>query len=232
MASPAIDFHNIRAHRGSQNHAFEELCCQIASLETRSASDIFCRKGLGADAGVEYFVKHANASETGWQAKWFSRFGTRQVSQLDESINQALSKHPKLKKYIVCLPVDLRDARVGKAQTELERWEAWERKWKGKARNAGRTISIELWNSSALIQRLTRNDPLYAGRFRYWFDHTVLGSVWFRRRFEEARAKLGERYTPETNVELPIRRALLAFGRNRAVQQVGLSAALRALVLP
>ena len=219
MASPEIDFQKIRAHRGSQDRAFEELCCQIASLEARPASDIFYRKGLGADAGVECFVKHVDASETGWQAKWFSKFGTSQVSQLDESISQALSKHQKLKKYIVCLPVDLRDARVGKAQTELERWETWVKKWKGKARNAGRTISIELWNSSALIQRLTRNDPLYAGRIRYWFDHTVLDSVWFRQRFEEARANLGERYTPETNVELPIRRVLLAFGRDRAVQQ-------------
>jgi hypothetical protein len=52
----------IRPHLGSQAHGFEELSCQIASLEARPASDVFYRKGLGADAGVECFVKHGNGS--------------------------------------------------------------------------------------------------------------------------------------------------------------------------
>jgi hypothetical protein len=219
MAAPGIDFQKIRTHCGSQDCGFEELICQIASLEPRPTSDVFYRKGQGADAGVECFVRHANGTETGWQAKWFWKFGASQVSQLDESIKQALSKHPKLRKYIVCLPVDLRDARVGRAQTDLDRWKVWVHKWKGNAHKSRRTISIELWSASSLIQRLTRNDPLYAGRVRYWFDSAVLDAAWFKQRFEEARAGLGERYTPETNVELPIRRALLAFGRDRVVQQ-------------
>jgi hypothetical protein len=219
MAAPGIDFQKIRSHGGSQDHGFEELVCQIASLEPRPMSDAFYRKGKRADAGVECFIKHANGAETGWQAKWFWKFEANQISQLDESIKQALLKHPKLKKYVVCLPVDLRDARVGKAQTESERWNAWVKKWKTNARKSGRTISIELWSASSLIQRLTQSDPLYAGRVRYWFDSTVLDNVWFKQRFEEARASLGERYTPATNVELPIRRVLLAFGRDRAVQQ-------------
>jgi hypothetical protein len=79
---PDIDFQKIRSHRGAQHHGFEELCCQIASLEPRAASDAFYRKGVGADAGVECFLKHGNGNETGWQAKWFLKFGDSQTAQL------------------------------------------------------------------------------------------------------------------------------------------------------
>jgi site-specific DNA recombinase len=82
MALPDINFQKIRAHRGSQDHGFEELCCQIASLEPRPASDTFYRKGIGADAGVECFAKHADQTETGWQVKWFWTFGASQITQL------------------------------------------------------------------------------------------------------------------------------------------------------
>ncbi len=218
MPLPEIDFRRIRPHRGSQHHGFEELCCQIASLEPRSASDVFYRKGLGADAGVECFVRHVAGHETGWQAKWFFMFGDNQVAQLDKSIRQALAKHPRLKNYIVCLPIDLRDARRGRGRSELERWRAWARKWEGRARRHGQSVSIELWGATLLAQRLTKNSPLYAGRVRYWFDDTCLDEEWFRQRFAESRASLGERYVPETNVDLPIRRSLLAFGRDQVVQ--------------
>ncbi len=218
MTSPSIDFRKIRPHHGSQDHGFEELCCQVVSLESRPASAVFYRKGLGADAGVECLVKYEDGSETGWQAKWFSTLGASQISQLDKSIKQALAKHWKLKRYIVCLPFNLRDARTGKSQSEQQRWDAWVKKWKDYARKDHRSISIDLWDATLLIQRLTRNDPLHAGRLSYWFDQTTFDSFWFKQRFAAAKASLGERYTPETNVDLPIRRTLLAFGRDPVVQ--------------
>jgi len=47
------DLLKIRALNGSQHYAFEELCCQLASLEPRAMDDEFLRKGIGSDAGVE-----------------------------------------------------------------------------------------------------------------------------------------------------------------------------------
>jgi len=173
---------------------------------------------LGADAGIECFLKHRNGDETGWQAKWFFELTDGQIRQLDKSISQALTKHTRLTRFIVCLPFNLRDARLGKSRSELQRWQAWSNKWKRHARRSARSISISLWDATLLIQRLTRHDPLYAGRMRYFFDHTVLDAQWFKHRFAESRANLGERYTPETNVDLPIRRTLLAFGRDPALQ--------------
>ncbi len=211
-----IDFTKIRPHRGSQDRGFEELCTQLASLEPRGPTVDFYRKGTGADAGIECFIRDASGSETGWQAKYFFKFQSSQVQQLDESIQQALSKHPSLTKFIVCLPFNLKDARRSKTQkTELDRWREWVSKWTKHARKKyKRTIEIELWDASALTERLSRKDARYEGRIAFWFNETSLTREWFKQKFEVGRAGLGERYTPETNIELPIRKSILAFCRD------------------
>ena len=214
MAPANIDFQRIRSFGGSQNHAFEELCSQLAALEVYPDGAVFHRKGIGADAGVECFVRHKNGAETGWQSKYFFEFGASQLAQLDKSIEQALDKHPRLTRFVVCIPIDLRDQRVGKAKTQLQRWLDWVTKWKAKAKKSRRALSLELWSKMALVERLGRDNPLYSGRAAFWFDETLLASKWFEARFERARAGLGERYTPETNIELPIRRSILAFCRD------------------
>ena len=173
----------------------------------------------GCWSGIECFVAHNDRTESGWQAKYFFEFGANQVAQLDKSIEQALAKHPRLRRYIVCLPINLRDQRTGKAHSQLERWQAWVKKWQANAHRKGRALAIELWDETQLLKRLTQSGPDFAGRVQYWFDHATFAPEWFRQRFEEARAGLGERYTPETNVDLPIRRSLLAFARDPAVQR-------------
>ena len=212
MPNLDLDFKRIRQLAGSQHHAFEELCTQLGSLEPRPAGSIFYRKGPGADAGVECYVQHAKGDETAWQAKYFDKLDNTQIGELDKSISQALTKHPRITRYIVCLPIDLRDARVGKAQTELQRWQAWVKKWE-RARRKPR-LKIELWGRSELLERLGRDDPLYSGRAAFWFDETFLTKQWFAEKFAAAKDSLGERYTPETNIKLPIRRVLLAFCRD------------------
>lgn len=216
MPVPDIDFTKIRPHRGSQDRGFEELCTQLASLEPRSSGAEFYRKGTGADAGIECFVRDASGQETGWQAKYFFKFQGSQVQQLDESIQQALTKHHHLTKFIVCLPFNLKDARRSKTQkTELDRWREWVSKWTTQARKKyKRAIEIELWDASALTERLSRKDARYEGRIAFWFNATSLTREWFKQKFELARADLGERYTPETNIELPIRQRILAFCRD------------------
>ncbi|WP_439528000.1 hypothetical protein [Pannonibacter sp.] len=208
-----IDFRRIRAHGGSRDRGFEELVCQLASLEPREEEAVFYRKGIGADGGVECFARHADGSETGWQAKYFFEFGAPQVGQLNKSIEQALDKHTKLQKFIVGLPFDLRDARIGEKQTELERWERWKKRWEEVATKNGRSLEIALWSASDLTERLGRDAPLYRGRAAFWFDEVVLTPEWFRSKFEIARAGLGARYTPATNIELPIRRTIQYFCR-------------------
>ncbi len=90
------DLLKIRALNGSQHFAFEELCCQLASLEPCQPGDSFLRKEPGADAGVECYLRHANGTETGWQAKFHDCFDSKKISQLTESFQTAVEKHPQL----------------------------------------------------------------------------------------------------------------------------------------
>ncbi|WP_312313299.1 ATP-binding protein [Sphingobium yanoikuyae] len=211
MPSPAIDFRAIRPHHGSQHSGFEELVCQLAALDT-SPRLAFHRKGAGADAGLECYRTEADGSETGWQAKYFFEFGSSEGSQLKESFENAVHHHPNLARFIVSMPFNLPDGRSANRKSQKDRWNDWVA---ARARAIlPRIVAIELWDETRLIEHLTRTDPRHAGRRRYWFDLLHFTPDWFRTRFDITRAALGKRYTPELNIELPVRRGLLAFARD------------------
>ena len=218
MSLPDINFENIRPVNGSRRDGFEELCCQLASLEPAPDRAKFYRKGRGADAGVECFRKFADGTETGWQAKYLFGWDDSCASQLNKSIAAALKNHPHLTGYVVCLPFDLPDSRSGSRKSALRKWEDWRNKWIKTSKNQSRNLTITLWGKSELSELLTRNDPVYAGRTLYWFDTDSLTSAWFREQFGKARDSLGSRYTPETHIELPIRQNLIAFARHPELQ--------------
>lgn len=218
MSLPDINFELIRPYDGSRHAGFEELCSQIASLETPLASN-FYRKGRGADAGVECYRRQPDGTEVGWQAKYLFRWDDSLASQLNDSIRTALDKHLQLVEYVVCLPFDLSDSRTGKGKTARERWTDWCERWKDVASAERRPLAITLWGKSELAGRLATDSATYGGRVLYWFGSEAFTSNWFLGQFEKARAALGARYTPETNVELPIRQDLLAFARDPALQK-------------
>lgn len=178
----------------------------------------FVRKGRGADAGVECYWILPTGKEIGWQAKFLFTWDNSLASQLDDSIETALSKHPKLSKYIVCIPFDLSDGRATKTQSAQAKWKAWKAKWERKAKTRRRTLNITLWSKSSISRRLATDAPTHTGRLLYWFGKEALTQSWFLDQFEKTRASLGTRYTPSTNVELPIREAFFALARNPGLQ--------------
>lgn len=214
MAQPSVDFTRIREHHGTKHGGFEELCCQLAALEDSSLGSTFIRKGPGADQGLECYRRYACGREVGWQAKYFEQFGKTQEDNVDDSLTRALAAHPALDTFILCLPFDLRDNRSGKSLSPLQRYETWCSKRIAQAKAEGRKLEIELWSASRIEERLSRNNPLYSGRLRYWFDVTRLTPGWFAEKFEAQRRNLGERYTPESHVDLPIQEALQALARD------------------
>ena len=112
----------IRSVNGSQNHAFEELCCQLAEYETVPGGSRFVRKGA-PDAGVECLWILRSGDEWGWQAKFFvSSVSDGEWAQLDESVQTALEKHPSLTKYFICVPINFPDARFENKKSALEKW--------------------------------------------------------------------------------------------------------------
>lgn len=211
MPSPTIDFRAIRSHHGSQHSGFEELVCQLAALETPSGLP-FHRKGAGADAGLECYRVEADGSQTGWQAKYFFEFGSSEGSQLKESFDNAVLHHPDLARFIVSMPFNLPDGRVANRKSQKDRWNDWVAA-RAKA-VLPRVVTVELWDETQLIEHLTRTDPRHAGRRRYWFDLLHFTPDWFQTRFDITHAALGKRYTPELNIELPVRRGLFAIARD------------------
>ena len=219
MSLPDINFENIRPFDGSRDAGFEEMCSQLASLEPASSGDTFHRKGRGGDGGVECYRHRTDGTEVGWQAKYLFQWSDSLRTQLDNSIRTALDKHPHLVEYVVCLPFDLSDSRVSRHKTSREKWDAWCAKWKKLAASGKRELSITLWGKSELSIRLAKENPAYSGRVLYWFDREALTAAWFQEQFGKSRASLGNRYTPETNVELPIRQDFLAFARTPELQK-------------
>lgn len=206
-----INFSCIRTHDGSKNSGFEELICQIAHLQKPGDGKRFVKKdGAGGDAGVECYWILEDDSEICWQAKYFlDGMNSSRWQQIDESFTTALEKHSKLTHYIVCLPLDKADSRKkgkgGKQVVSVEdQWLEHIKKWEGQAKAVGRKIEFSYWGKHEITTFLTLDDPLYSGRALYWFNEPFLGKEVFRSIAKRSQDSLGDRYTPEFHVELPI----------------------------
>ena len=206
-----VSWHSIRPLNGGREKGFEELCSQLARSEVSGHAQ-FIRKG-NPDAGIDCYAKFENATECAWQAKYFFTLGDKQWSQIDRSVNAALRKHPRLKRYVVCLPMDLPDARVPGKKSALAKWEARVKRWAERASELGMIVEFEYWGSSELLDRLTK--PEHVGRVRFWFGAIGFDDAWFAARLDVARRTAGPRYTPELHVDLPIAYRFEAFGRTR-----------------
>ena len=204
-----INWQSIRPLNGARDEGFEELCSQLARCEAPARSR-FVRKGA-PDAGVECYATLENGAEWAWQAKYFHTLGASQWSQIDGSVRSAMKKHPGIRRYIVCCPLDLPDGRLGKTLSAREKWERYVRKWKSLAADAGTAVEFTFWGSHEILDRLARRE--HSGRVRFWFGAPTMDETWFERRVDEAVATAGPRYTPSLHIDLPIAREFEAFGR-------------------
>lgn len=209
-----INFSNIRSHDGSKNSGFEELVCQLAHLQRPDNGKKFVRKeGAGGDAGVECYWVLDDDSEVGWQVKYFpDGLNASRWQQIEESFLTAFEKHPRLNHYFVCLPLDKADSRKkGRGGTQVvsveDEWLEHVQKWKAQANAAGREIQFSYWGKHEITTFLTIDDPHYSGRALYWFNEPFLGAEVFRNIAKRSQDSLGDRYTPEFHVDLPIARS-------------------------
>ena len=207
MAS--VNWNNIRPLNGSQNAGFEELCAQLARLETpRDAK--FTRTG-NPDAGVEGYCVLPSGDEWCWQAKYFFSLGPSQWAQIDDSVETALDKHPNIKRYYVCVPIDRADARVAGRTSAMDRWQQRVQKWVGWAQQRNMQVDFVWWGSSELVERLSQ--PQQIARLYYWFGNHGFDHDWFHGRLAEAIEAAGPRYNPQHHVELDIAESLEDFAR-------------------
>ena len=215
-----IDFENIRAYDGSQQNGFEELVCQLARLAPpRNAKSFIRKEGAGGDAGVECFWLCSDGTEWAWQAKYFTEaLDSSQWSQIDESVQSAIEKHPNITKYYICVPRDRTDGRRKNKKgepvvTALDTWNSYKVKWEKIAFEKGSKIDFIYWGKSELIDLLQKDDPVYTGKILYWFNAAVVTSEKLKNIANNAKTCLGERFTPENHVELPVVKILTCIDR-------------------
>lgn len=207
----SVNWNNLRSWNGSQDKSFEELCCQLAASESIPKGSRFFRKGT-PDAGVECFWRLPSGEEWGWQAKYFHYApGQTQWKEMNESVTTAISKHPNLVKYTICLPIDRSDARNDNQKTMMMKWDEHVEKWQQFAISKGMSISFEYWGQSELATRLSSEH--HRGRHWFWFKEECFSNSWFSDRVDEAVANARDRYSPDINIDLPIRSNLEALGR-------------------
>jgi len=215
-ASVNIDWFRLRTWNDSRDAAFEELCAQLAALEPIPNRARFTRKAP-PDAGVECYWTLADDSEIAWQAKFFREpLGDSQWQQLDESVTRALERHPKLVRYVVCLPRDREDPRTPKKKSGMDRWNERVAKWEAQARALEREVRFEYWGTHELALRLARDE--HRGRRYYFFQEEVFSAPWFQRHLDVAINNAGARYTRELNVELPVAHIFEGLCRSAAFQ--------------
>ena len=170
-----IEWTRLRSYNGDQKNAFEELICQLARAEEIEGKRKFVRVAA-PDAGVEAYCILDNGEEFGWQAKFFSSIGDSQWSQLTKSFETALSKHPRLTRYYICIPLDRADARLRGRKSLLDRWNEKVDDWTQIARRQGRKIEFVYWGDSEVFDRLSKTE--HAGRRYYWFSQEEFSESW------------------------------------------------------
>jgi len=208
---------SLRSFNGDKKNGFEELVCQLARAESVKNKQQFIRVAA-PDGGVEAYCILTNGDEYGWQAKYFSSMGNSQWTQIEDSFKTAFAKHPNLKKYFICTPLDRQDPRiVTKKGTAVKHFmDVWKEKvadWEAFATASGRKIEFEYWGNSELFDRL--NKPENEGKLRYWFGQEEFSDNWFKQKLEESIQNLGKRYTPEINFELPIAKVFEGLSRDK-----------------
>ncbi|TAN44437.1 MAG: ATP-binding protein [Nitrospirae bacterium] len=209
----SLNWDKLRHWNGTQQTAFEELCCQLAACEKQpaDANAKFVRV-KAPDAGVECYWIYPDSTEWGFQAKFFKHAPDKsQWKQIDHSIEKALDKHNNLRHYTVCLPTDREDPKVHKQKWFMDKWKEHVVKWSEWAHMRGMSVDFYYWGSFEIWEKLSREE--HAGRRFFWFNEEQLSNGWFTRHFEETRADVGARYTPELNVDLPIARLFEGLGR-------------------
>jgi hypothetical protein len=200
-ARVASRFREIRVWDGSQDRAFEELCFQLRDPTPEGVELI---KTSAPDAGVEWYWRHADGTQVGWQVKFI--FGTDDLLKaMRASLKSAAEKRPQLKALTFCIPYDLADdPSRARGMQARERFEEAKTKWQAEWPD----VEVRLASAGELLARLAREE--HRGREWFFFGERILGTEWCARELTGAIEDAGDRYTPDEDVDLPIDHVLEA----------------------
>ena len=207
----SLNWNELRTRKGSQNFAFEGLCCQLASKINMPTGSVFTRNDT-PDDGVEGFWTLPDGSEHAWQAKFFQKRPEQtQWKEIEGSIKTALDKYKKLKKYFICLPIDRANPKLDEKTYFMDDWNKRRKKWENWANKKGMKVGFEYWGDHEIVTMLAEEKN--RGFSYFWFNKEIFNQTWFNELFEKTRKTVEARYSPELNIELPITQSFEAFGQ-------------------
>jgi hypothetical protein len=195
----ATDFGSIRSWDGSKDRAFEELCYQLRD-PTPSGAELI--KTGDPDGGLEWYVRHRNGVEWGWQAKYSSNIDTL-LKLMEKSLKTVVDKRPNCRRLTFCIPFDLPDAPGGnERKSARQKFEDRKKSWRKRLPGATR-VTVELLSAGQLLERLTAH-PNERGIAWFFWDQEVFSQEWLNKRLSVTVKLAGERYSPELHVNLPV----------------------------
>src|SRR5665647_2138194 len=151
--------------------------------------------GAGGDGGVEAYTKLQTGEYIGLQAKWFpNSIENNQIKQIRSSVETAKKVRNNIKRYIICIPRDLSDEKMGKGGKKVKNHERsrLDACFKEIKKEYPEMI-LELWNESRILTELQY--PEAEGIRKFWFERDEISLESLRKRFELAKnGWLKERY--------------------------------------
>jgi len=180
-----LDLTKVRAADGNQAAGFEELCVHLA--EAMCQEPLRRRQrvhGAGGDGGVEAVVTTESGRLVGIQCKYFrENLAASQWAQIKESVRQAMTKHPDLSDYIICVP---RDRTPG----QLKTWETLVSDWKSRYPR----LAVTWFGRSELNGLLIQ--PKWRYLAVYWLEAPDYSTNWLAQKIDQAILQLHRRFTP------------------------------------
>ncbi|MEV0406639.1 hypothetical protein [Actinoallomurus sp. NPDC050550] len=219
---PEINFEHMRgkAPSGSRRDGFEELCSQLmisGGLVAWPPDTIFSTFG-NPDGGREGRGVLSSGASWCWQAKYLFELGDAAFSQIDKSVRRAISTEANLARYYVLLPYDPPAGDTPRTKSAFTKWNEYVERREAAAESVGKTVRFIYLGEHQLRSCLLQ--PSQVGRLRYWFDLDGFSDERFIEIVARAEADVGERYSPELNVGLPISQVFEGLGRTTAFQDV------------
>ncbi len=196
-------FDEFNDHGMGNRDAFEELCCQLFETWGRHREQygegwIYRNiRGAGGDGGIEAYWHDTICGDwVGLQAKWFPKsLKPTQYRELHKSLEAAMSVRPSMGRYVICIPHDLTSAKLGRGKKrtkgEDESWNDFIKQAKTKYP----CLQITLWGESEIFNQLQQ--PENEGRWRFWFEHSLVNPEAIELSLEKAVGALESRYVPE-----------------------------------
>ena len=181
MTGRALSFDKLDSEK------FEALCFVVAKRLFGARGRFVSVDDHGGGDGVEFYLALPDGTEWGWQSKFYTdgRLSDSRRRACLESLERSREKHHALKRWFLCLTMDLTpDERAWFDDTLTAR--------------AG-DVEVELWGYREFVEMLSRED--LAGIRNAFLGELELSPAWFLRIVTRVLASVGSKFVSELHVD-------------------------------